>query len=153
MLSTKCKLHRWMGITLLIFGVAVALVGLWAPAQAGPALPPRQPPTTPQPDNDKKHDRDKPIGAYIELQAPTAAAGSWTVVQWQDSAGNWREVEGWQGPLEGHSKLWWVAAADFGKGPFRWIILSGPGGSVSATSNPFNLPNGANEIVRVQVGK
>src|SRR5687767_12315425 len=70
----------------------------WPPllTQAGPTLPPREP-TPSGPDKDKDNDKDAPIGAYIELQVQPAQAGLWTVVQWQDSAGVWRNAEGWQG--------------------------------------------------------
>jgi hypothetical protein len=69
-------------------------------------------------------------------------------VQWRDQAGGWHDVEGWQGLLEtpvGSEvpvKTWGVYTKDYGQGPFRWIVYNEPGGSVLATSQSFNLPNG-----------
>jgi hypothetical protein len=134
----------WLILITLVLGVAVILVGLPAPAQAGASLPPRKPTSTPGPDKKDKSSHS-PVGAYIELQAP---AGSWAVVQWQDSAGNWHEVEGWRGALPASAR-WWVAAKDFGKGPFRWAVSQGPGGSVLGLSSPFYLPGAANETLGV----
>jgi hypothetical protein len=60
--------------------------------------------------------------------------GAWSVVQWQDINGDWQDVDGWRGTLDGSGqRRWWVAAKDFGSGPFRWAV----GEAVSA---PFNLP-------------
>ena len=121
--------------------------------QAGPTLPPREPPTTPTPSADKdKGGKDKPAGAYIELQTQIASAGAWSVVQWQDSAGGWHDVEGWRGPLaDSNNRRWWVAAKDFGAGPFRWAVTQGQGGSLLGVSAPFNLPSGVNEMLQVVV--
>src|SRR5688572_9865562 len=38
--------------------------------------------------------------ATITLYAPGAPAGAWVSVQWQNQAGNWSNVEGWQGPVQ-----------------------------------------------------
>jgi hypothetical protein len=78
----------------------------------------------------------------------------WTVIQWQDAWGNWHDVEGWRGTLDGVSitesggdedvvglKTWWVAESDLGKGPFRWVIYQNEGGQLIGTSEPFQLPN------------
>lgn len=128
------------------------------PVQAGPDLPPRDPPPAtplpPSPDKDKKDKDSKnraPLGAYIELQAQPVSPSDWSVVQWQDSAGGWHEVEGWRGPLPDNTR-WWVAAKDFGAGPFRWVIQQGPGGPLLGQSPPFSLPQTAGETVRVTVG-
>lgn len=113
--------------------------------QAQSGLPPRATPVPPGPPGDK--DDAKPIGAYIELHPADASAGTWSVVQWQDSAGNWHDVEGWSGTLDQNGgRRWWVAAKDFGKGPFRWVISRGPDGTELGRSQPFNLPARANEI-------
>ncbi len=136
--------------------LALAMIGFmllaWTPlpTQAGPELPPRATPTpTPRPDDD---DRDeKPIGAYIELWAQGVPDGVWAVVQWQDSAGGWHDVEGWQGSLVEGQKKWWVAQRDFGRGPFRWAIYQDQGGELLAASESFYLPGSANELVRVEV--
>ena len=138
--------------------VGVFMLTLWPTfVQAGPILPPRDTPG-PGPQGDKDDDgdkgRDKPVGAYIELQTQMASAGAWSVVQWQDSAGGWHDVEGWRGPLsDGANRLWWVAARDFGKGSFHWAVTQGPGGPLVGVSAPFNLPGGGNETVLVTVGQ
>jgi hypothetical protein len=124
---------------------SILLLALPALVQAGPDLPPRNPPGKPQADDD---DGDKPVGAYIILEAP---AGAWAGVQWQDSAGGWHEVEGWQGRLSSGRQQWWVAAKDFGTGSFRWMVTAGPGGAMVGVSSPFNLPTAANETVTVNV--
>jgi hypothetical protein len=137
----------FMALVMGLFGLI-----LWpALVQAGTSLPPRDPATpTPGPDRDKGKDKAKPVGAYIELQTPVGAAGAWSVVQWQDSAGGWHDVEGWRGPLsDANNRRWWVAAKDFGTGPFRWAVTQGPGGPLLGVSAPFNLPGGANETVQV----
>jgi hypothetical protein len=84
-------------------------------------------------------------GAGIELRVPAARSDWWTVVQWQDAQKNWNTVTGWQGSFDEiksgvGSKLWWVAPADLGKGPFRWAIYSAKGGQLLAASEDFNLP-------------
>lgn len=130
----------------------LALLGQPLSVQAGPTLPPRDPPTpTPSPDKDRGG-KDKPVGAYIELQTQIASTGAWSVVQWQDNAGGWHDVEGWRGPLaDGNNRRWWVAAKDFGKGPFRWVVTQGLGGQELGASAPFKLPSGANETLQVVV--
>lgn len=110
-------------------------------------LPPRSTPVPPPADED-----DEPIDAYIELQVQSAPSGVWTVVQWQDSAGIWHDVKGWQGTLdEGGRRVWWVARTDFGKGPFRWVIYQSPDGDRLAESETFYLPNSTGETGTIEV--
>jgi hypothetical protein len=86
----------------------------------------------------------------IELTVESATAGLWTVVQWQDALGGWHDVEGWQGALdEGDKKMWWVAKADLGKGPFRWAVTHS--GERLATSELFYLPDSVGQTVKVSV--
>lgn len=139
----------------------IALLSLAQPAQAEQAgLPPRFTPTpTPTPASTPAPPRSASAWGAIELDAqfpstwPWASShwqDLWTGVQWQDAHGNWHDVEGWQGALDGVSvdesgsvvgrKTWWVAGADLGKGPFRWQVTRGEGGGVLVTSAPFNLP-------------
>lgn len=122
--------------TMLALGVVwMGLASGYAPATAGPlALPPR-PTVAPTAFPALK-------GAAITLRVLTPTSpGWWTGVEWQDAAGNWHPVEGWQGTLEAdQTKTWWVAAADGGKGPFRWVISDRRGGEVRAISSAFNLP-------------
>ena len=73
-------------------------------------------------------------------------------MQGQDSAGGWQPVEGWRGALGATGyKVWWVEAKDFGKGPFRWVVTQGENGPVLGASDPFKLPGGAGERVRITV--
>ncbi len=151
--STKT---RWT----LIFGTILALTivnilfGLAWPSlltEAGPTLPPRQPPPR-APDEDDNDKDDRPVGAYIELQVQSTEARLWTAVQWQDSVGDWHDVEGWRGILDqNNNKVWWVSAAHFGKGPFRWVIYQEQYGPQLTTSESFNLPKEANQTVTIKV--
>jgi len=87
----------------------------------------------------------------------------WTVVQQQDGLENWQNLEeGWQGTFDEFSydkdedvcqgkKTWWVAKADLGRGPFRWVIYQGQGGELFAQSEPFYLPHSVDEVVKVEV--
>jgi hypothetical protein len=124
------------------------------PTQAGPELPSRATPTaTPRPENDRdKQPGDRqPIGAYLELQTKGAPNDAWAVVQWQDSAGGWNDVEGWQGTLDSGGKRWWVSQADFNKGPFRWAVYRHQRGALLATSDPFYLPSSADQLARSEM--
>jgi hypothetical protein len=150
---------------MLIGGAVVLLLAVLSPTLAF-ALPPRptpQPTVAPAP-------LPGVAGTPIELRVefphawPWTSVGwqdLWTVVQWQDARGAWHGVEGWQGTLddvvsgEGGAivgrKGWWVAQADLGKGPFRWIVSRGKGGQTLATSPPFYLPGTNGVGVTVQV--
>ncbi|TEU10265.1 MAG: hypothetical protein E3J21_26870 [Anaerolineales bacterium] len=91
-----------------------------------------------------------PDGSCIELHVYPPQPGLWAIVQWQDSAGGWHDIEGWQGTLEeGHKQVWWVAPGIFGKGPFRWAIYQSRGGQLLVTSDSFYLPDSAGKKVRV----
>jgi hypothetical protein len=85
----------------------------------------------------------------ISVAAPDAPEGAWVGVQWQDRAGGWHNVAGWQTELTAAeetqvpSQEWAVYAEDYGRGPFRWVIYREQGGPVWATSPRFFLPNGA----------
>jgi hypothetical protein len=150
--SNKARL-----VIIVTLMVALAFIGnlvVWPvlSVQAGPTLPPRNVPT-PNNDDDDDGGGSSPLLAFIELHAPTAAAGSWSVVQWQDSAGNWHDVEGWRGLLEGGYQRWTVEAKDFNTGLFRWQVRQGgPDGPVLNISEPFDLPAGAYEVVAVFAG-
>ena len=151
------KEHILIGFTfiMLLMGLLAWLTLPTPVVKAG--LPARDTPT-PVPSKNGDGDRakdSKPIGAWIELQTQNASAGAWSVVQWHSpsdgrSAGNWENVDGWQGTLDSAgSRRWWVAAKDFGDGPFRWVVTQGKGGAVLGASEPFTLPAGANETVGV----
>ena len=142
----------WLFLTVILVGV-VTLVWWPVPSQAGSDLPDRNTPTPTRPSHDDDDDdgSSSPVGAYIELHAQGPVAGVWSVVQWQDANGDWQTVEGWQGTLNNGTRRWWVAAKDFGKGPFRWAIFNAPGGSLIAAGDSFNLPSQPNQVVYVSV--
>jgi len=118
-------------------------------AHAGAGLPPRDPPTPLPAGEGGRRDKDRALtGAYVELVAPGALAGAWAVVQWQDSAGGWHDVEGWRGAVADSSR-WWVHPKDFGTGPFRWVVITGPDGPLWAASASFNLPSQPIQTVQV----
>lgn len=134
--------------------VGAMLLAWWpVPSQAGSGLPDRATPTPTRSSNDDNDDggSSSPVGAYIELNMPNPSVGAWSVVQWQDANGDWQTVEGWQGVVDNGYRRWWVAAKDFGKGPFRWAVFNSPGGSLIAASDPFSLPALPNNVVRVSI--
>jgi hypothetical protein len=131
-------------------------------AQAGPELPSRETPIPAQPPDDVDDTDKTPVGAYIVLYVPSAPAGllgapdgAWTLVQWQDEAGNWHDVDGWQGTLDdGGQRSWWLAADLFGKGPFRWLVYRGADGDRPiATSEAFFLPDSPGAKLQVKVSR
>lgn len=133
-------------LTALLFGLAWPVFD----AKAGPTLPPRKLPAFDDDDDDGGDSR--PVGAYIELHTQPAAPGAWSVVQWQDNNSNWHTVDGWQGHLDSAGiRRWWVAAKDFGKGPFRWQISGASGQTPLGTSPPFYLPDEANDVLIVTI--
>ncbi len=159
----KTQIHPRAALTAGL-GVLILFALLPGPARARPALPPR--PATPTPPYVTP---PALVGALIELQAHFPAAWPWaevhwqtlwTIVQWQDGRGEWHDVEGWQGTLnevavsdEGvvGRQVWWVAEADLGKGPFRWVVYAGRGGRPLGTSEPFDLPGSGGTVTTVAV--
>jgi hypothetical protein len=138
----------WLAFTFTLIGV---LLLAWPPllTHVGADLPPRKPPSADQPPDDGDVEPD---GAHIILQVPSAPAGVWTVVQWQDSAGGWHDIDGWENTLdEGNKRVWWVAPAAFGTGPFRWLVYQSQGGKLLATSDSFYLADAAGKKLRVEV--
>jgi hypothetical protein len=152
MSHNKYQTVFWPALILILVGVL--LLPTRTPALAQGGLPPRTPPPSGGGGGGKggsDGDRGESPGAYVELHIQDAAADLWTVLQWRDGAGNWRDVRQWQGTLDVNGrKRWWVAAKDFGSGPFRWVVTRGPAGPVVAASSPFNLPVEAYETVRVE---
>ena len=152
-LKVRTNYQRILSLTLLIATIAYTLTTvIWPePVQAGPALPSREPPAPTRPPQDDGKDSDEPVGASIELHLHPTQAGVWTVVQWQDSANNWRDVEGWRSRAEGSTQRWWVAAKDFGTGSFRWAVRQGPDGPQLGVSKPFHLPSSPNETAQIEI--
>lgn len=140
-------------VLITLSGLCLVLLRGPLRTQAAPqALPPR--PTaapSPTPTADATGDDSPRAGATIELQAPTAPSTAWTVVQWQDLQGDWHDVGGWQGTLNDGVRRWWVAPADFRKGPFRWVIYRSPDGERLSVSERFYLPISSYEVVVAQV--
>ncbi len=136
----------WLSAAALVMGLLALSMPMPPVVYAG--LPPRE---TPPPVNYAKPGEDNsPAGATIELNMAGAPAGAWAVVQWQDSAGGWRDVEGWSGTVSDSSR-WWVHPKDFGTGPFRWIITRGKGGPAQSASEVFHLPASANQVLQVEM--
>jgi hypothetical protein len=132
------------------FIVIIALVCLmFITAVHSQDLPPR-PTATPTPMLEAQ-----PVGARIQLTMSSAApltAGTWTAVQWQDPhTGDWHFVDGWQGhPNNSQQVTWWVAPADLGSGPFRWLVFADASQTLLLhTTDSFDLPAGAGQLVAV----
>ena len=121
------------------------LIPLVVPTATRPQtlLPPLPPTVTPTPTTVDM--------GFIELRVQSAQAGLWALVQWQDGLGNWHGVDGWWSALQGGAQVWEVFPAQFGQGPFRWVVYGGPGGPVLGTSDAFYLPRSAGETIGVQV--
>lgn len=154
---TQRMTSRSVGL-LLGGGLCLALlIMLSIPSAQAADLPPRPTPVpTPIPQATSiPGAATSSSGAFIELQVPGAHSTWWTTIQWQDTAAAWITVTGWQGSFDtissgiGH-KLWWVAPADLGKGPFRWAVYDSKGGQLLATSEPFDLPAKARIKIIVQ---
>lgn len=140
-----------------VFGLLGSmLVGMAATdvAMAGGApVRPTPQPTTPPPalTNDNGN-----AGGWIMLQASTTAvtSGMWTRIEWQDpNTGLWQEVGGWQGEFDGDKRVtWYVDPANFGQGPFRWVVYSDQTqAEVVTTSDNFTLPETRWQTVGVVV--
>src|SRR5262245_32799274 len=123
----------WRGLPALLLSAVLAAPMLQAPAAqaAAPAA-------------------DTTASATITLFAPGAALGDAVWVEYGDGAGNWFKVDGWLGTLDTETldlnvpyKQWTVFQANFGQGPFRWVVLNA-NGSVWGISDSFSLPAGGN---------
>jgi hypothetical protein len=136
---------------------AVALI-LLSFAQVGvnadySELPPRP---TGVPPNGEEQPADPPAvshrGGFISLAMEASSPDQWVIVQWHDGKDTWYTVSGWQGNFN-HEKqvLWWVAPEDMGKGPFRWVVLSGINGRQLAVSDSFYLPTHEMETVQIEI--
>jgi hypothetical protein len=155
MTKRRFKPNLWMAVfVLVVYGVPVVLLLLSA-QDAQAALPPRPSPV-PTATQASPSALQPPAGATIALHVSPVQAGLWTMVQWQDAFGRWHDVEGWQGTLneikDGEGmKTWWVAQANLGQGPFRWVVYQEQDGPPLIFSDPFNLPDAAKGSVTVDV--
>ncbi len=97
------------------------------------------------------------IHLAVQDNDPTLSiADLWAQVEWQDSAGVWHAVEGWQGALvdiSGNvgSATWYLGADELGAGPFRWGLYAGRGGALLSSSAPFALPATEGSTVTVEM--
>jgi hypothetical protein len=145
------------------FGLVVVLLVLAGMSMSRPAtadsLPPR-PSLTPNPSPVSPSSKDQGgdlLHGSIELNVPGSTTTLWTVVQWQDTLGDWYPVEGWQGTLDEvdaagvGSKIWWVGQNEMGQKFFRWLVYEGEGGRLLATSRSFDLPCYNGEVIQVEV--
>jgi len=145
---------RWLA-SMLVLCLGLGLLSTWSlGVSASTDLPPRPQPCatrTPLPPS-------APAGATLALHATFPEARDvqtvnwrtlWTAVQWQDAAGDWHTVTGWQGnfdyllPQDNRFfglKTWWVAPQDMRTGPFRWVVYEQRDGEILATSESFYLP-------------
>jgi len=132
--------QQWQRQTLRLIFLSLLLglfIGTLAPATPAYAdLPPR-PMLPPEEDDDELA---RPVVAPLILSTDPNRNDLWSVVQWQDAQGGWQDVTGWRGTVVKGRTIWWVEQKDFGKGPYRWVVLQGEGGALMATSQPFNLP-------------
>lgn len=158
--------HKWISFGLLTLCIltSAGLSLLWT-SNVYAVLPPR--PTVSEPASDDNAGNTITLTSLVNqiyLRVTPTYPTYWTVVQWQDSQGVWRDVEGWRGEAAHGEISWWVAEKDFGKGPFRWAIYPQGGpfierveGSVIyrkaqpmlAVSQPFFLPTGASSSLGV----
>jgi hypothetical protein len=127
--------------------VVLTVTAAAMPAPAPPATPPAQPPAaTAVFASDELACRPLFCGfSLLTARTRGAPAGAWIGVQWLDTLGTWQDVEGWQGnldmPVAGLPfKQWVVLPEQYGRGPFRWVVYTQPGGSIWATSPNFQLP-------------
>jgi hypothetical protein len=141
---------RLMMVLGLLCGLLLTMLLLTPNPSAVQALPPRPTPATATPTaGPAAYVRE---GGLIELHVHPLQTGLWTLVQWQDARGQWHDVYGWQGTVDGDLQVWWVAPRDFGKGPFRWQVYQSYGGPLLATSQSFSLPQRTGATVRIDVG-
>ncbi len=142
--------RKLIGSALASVVILIGLAGWSLPATAGPmVLPPR--PTLAAPTATPSALISAAKGYLIRLVADSSLTGLWTSVEWQDALGKWHPVEGWQGTLEPDgTKTWWVAEADRGKGPFRWVIADRFHGEARAISPSFYLPT-SNRLTEIKL--
>lgn len=134
---------------LLLF-VALFFISLFAFSQnvayadTRPTLTPTSPATYPKPET---------TVASITLIADgdgLETAVYETAVEWQDEHGEWHTVEEWQSPFNEYKQVTWaVAANDFGKGPFRWVVYQNE--VAIKNSSDFYLPRSNNEVVTLHI--
>lgn len=83
--------------------------------------------------------------ARISIEVAGVSPTTYAVVQYQDTAGAWQNVAGWQSVVIVNAKglataQWGLDRASFGNGPLRWALYSEKGGTIIGYSPTFNLP-------------
>ncbi|GEM_PF-1987589 len=109
----------------------------WTPGPA-PTKTPTPAPPTPTPAATPAATPSSTLG----LRVRGATEGMVAVVQWQDAAGQWHDVSGWQAALHpdaaGNATVnWGYPATMAGQGPFRFALYAE--GQLVAAGDPFTL--------------
>ncbi|MDY7080385.1 MAG: hypothetical protein SXV54_26190 [Chloroflexota bacterium] len=162
----KTKNRQTDILFLAVGAIGVLLLCAWlsSPTRAAPMIPPPIPTMTLTPA--PKPTSPPSTGGLIELQAQFPQTWPWdevhgqelwTIVQWRDDKGYWRDVEGWQGTLDAIAtgedgdvvgyKTWWVAKTDSNRGPFRWVVYKSRDGAALVRSESFYLPDATSKTV------
>lgn len=159
-----------IGITYLIALFSFVALGLLLVAARdtsadGYDLPPRETPAT-QPEVQVQPNGQ---GARVHLHAHFSQDWPWEAlhwqndlwlkVQWLDEHGDWQDVDGWQGTLDGIQQMddWmgmkeiWLADMYLGTGPYRWQVLTQADGRLLATSDEFYLPSKGGDLMAVEM--
>lgn len=117
-----------------------------------PTITPIPRPTLPTDSSTRQDVEGSQSSARIVLQwesEPITATLS-TVVQWQDTGGNWHNIDGWKGQFDNqHQVRWWVAPQHFRTGPYQWVIFSDSDDAdkILWVSDPFYLPDSGQTLV------
>ena len=73
-------------------------------------------------------------------------------IQWKDGFGVWHDVDGWRGNFNcAGVVVWYVGPENLNAGPFRWQAYQSEGGAWLATSDAFDLPAFAGQMVTVEI--
>lgn len=147
MTPAKKRTHHLFILSIII--ISFALLAATTPQD----LPPRPTPA-PNPTPVPTVRPSQPKGALIQLTIDSAtplAAQTWTAVQWQDPLGDWYLVDGWQGNPDNKQQVtWWVAPADLGSGPFRWLIFADDTqNNLLHSTDSFTLPAHSNQDMQI----
>ncbi len=147
------NLHRFSSLWFGLVGMALLMAisgSLFEVSAAPSALPPRP---TPMPTEAPGPSQVKPRGGWIELRVQAIDhANLESVVQWQDSQGEWHDVDSWRGEFDAVAegvgiKTWWLEGLLFGAGPFRWVVYDEMSGNVLGRSASFTMPREHRETV------
>ena len=167
--SIKIRQFTFLHFFTLLGGIIILILAVANSATADYKLPPRNTPD-PTAEPNSQSGSVTSAGGRVHLRVLFSRdwpwdtmhwqEGLWHVIEWNDHAGTWYAVDGWQGTLEtiqqeddrwvGQKELW-VAQDNFGAGPFRWLIYKGEGGALMATSPEFYLPSESGNTISVEL--